>query len=261
MENSILKKNDDFPKFDWSILLRENNDETGTAIFEATAIDFVMYKTTINDNIVEKITHGLFKSAKVLINNTTNLIKNGNPHSFLTLKKLLLSGVLKLKFTAEILETSFEINLQEVEQNSIELLTKRIQRLEENQQSCKLVYEATSNASCENGQKVQWNQLLFINSDVITHQNNGPILKIAGKYQIIVSLTGTNNANGTYNRVLVNEKEIYRSYNSDNTSYSKQTHMMCFCDILVGETISVVAYFSGNTIRDVLANRFTIIKY
>lgn len=263
MADSIISKNDNFPKFDWSILLKENADGTGTAIFEATAIDFVMYKTTIDDNVVEKISKGLFKTAKVLVSNTTNLIKNENPHSFLTLKKLLLAGVLKLKFTAEILETSFEINLQEVEQNAIELLTKRIQRLEEKQQYCRLVYESTTNGNTQlvNGQKVQWNQPLFVDEDVVTHNPGSLVLKIGGKYQIIVSITGTNSANGSYNRILVNEKEILRSYTSDNTNYSKQSHMMCFYDINVGETVSVVACFNGNPQGDALANRFTIIKY
>jgi hypothetical protein len=72
----------------------------------------------------------LFKNTQLLVNNTIDLITSNKPHPFLKMERKFDEETLRLIFNSEMLGTSFEIKLIEVPMNPIELLTKRVERLE-----------------------------------------------------------------------------------------------------------------------------------
>jgi hypothetical protein len=249
----------DFPQFEWKIF-HKNDKGVGTAIFEATSYDFTVFRLILTDKDVLTVTSGLFKNTQLLVNNTIDLITSNKPHSFLKMERKFDEETLILIFNSEMLDTSFEIKLIEVPMNPIELLTKRVERLEQKENgSFTFAYETTSTSYVSQEQFMRWDKCLMIDENLVTHTVDGPIIKKSGTYQIIVSLVGTHNGNGNYNSILVGGKEVAKGYISD-TGYQRQTHMICICKINSGEKVQVQSNFSGNVIASENANRLTLIR-
>ena len=244
-----------FPTFDWAI---SHHDKTAT--FEATTENFVIYRVDLSDDEVVTQTAGLFKNALLLVKNTSALVEKDEPHPFLKVEKtFLFKQGIELRFTAASLDTSFTLCLPEVKSSEVDLLMKRVQRIEQKMSAGSVAYEASATAACANGGVVQW-KCLIADESRITHRVAGPTVNKAGTYQIIVSLVGMTATNSTYNSLMVGQKEVARGYNADSTNYLKQTNMMCVCKISAGENVSVIARFSSSTLKDDFANCLTLIK-
>ena len=230
-----------------------------SAIFEATRKDFSSYRLEINDDQVVTATQGLFSKCSVLAKNAKPLVEDDKPGPVLTsLKRQIEKKCLKLIFSSEPLETSFTLTLKEVEASPLELLTKRVARLEASVPG--VVYEANTTERTQNGHDVKWTECAF-EGERASHGEKGPTILRPGRYQIIVSLAGHHSGNGQYMSLYLGDKEVARSFSSDNSNYRKQYHLTCFVEASKGDVVSVRAHFSGQVYGDSLANHMTIISY
>ena len=228
--------------------------------FEATRRDFIAYKLTLSDEQVVTATQGNFSKTSVLLKNVRPLFNHYEPGPVLTsVKEEFGKKCLKLIFFSEPLETTFTLTLCEVEANPLELLTKRVRRLEE--EMTQVVYEATTTEFCQAGQAVKWTCLNERDGFAMHSPERMPVVNRSGRYQIIVSLCGKNASNGKYLSAWVGGREVARSYCSDNTGFQKQHHLTFFSDVKKGEAIKIVPNFSQGLHEDSLGNRMTVIYH
>ena len=196
-----------------------DGDGVGTATIEATREDFVSYRSQVTDKEVATVTEGMFQKTSAFVKNAKMLLCESKESPVLTVKKSFEKEGLVLIFSAEFLEASFTLVLLEVETSALELLAKRVERLESRPPKVeyrgesgsrstlpKLVYEASSKdfrttwnedmrgyRSLDRwGQKESseiegvW-QRTFILQEHIKHFDKGPIIQQSGRYQIFLS--------------------------------------------------------------------------
>mmetsp|Transcript_13496 Transcript_13496/g.20876 ORF Transcript_13496/g.20876 Transcript_13496/m.20876 type:complete len:232 (-) Transcript_13496:201-896(-) len=162
-------------------------DGAGIVTFEATREDLVSYCLQVKDAGVATLTEGTFQKTSPLAKNVKLILCDKSSSPILKLDDTVIqSKSLSLKFSAEFLETHFTLTLNEVENSPMELLAKRVERLEANQRlllssSLRLVFEAESNQ--RNNSLTQ----VFRNENVISFGERSLTFLKAGLYQLIVS--------------------------------------------------------------------------
>ena len=83
-------------------------------------------------------------------------------------------------------------------------------------------------------------------------------VRVRGIYQLHVSVTTRNSANGQYLCVLVNGTERCRAYESNANGYQTQVTMFDIMDLNANDAITVRPYDNSGTIGDAMSNRFNL---
>ena len=83
-------------------------------------------------------------------------------------------------------------------------------------------------------------------------------VRVRGVYQLHVTVTTRNTANGQYMSVLVNGQEQCRSYESSNTAYMTQVIVFDILELNANDAITVRPYDNSGTHTDALGNRFNL---
>ena len=214
----------------------------GIATFEATREDFVTYRACVSDNDVVSKTGGTFQKARILVINTQSLLSGADTSIFLKLEKAYDHGYVKYTFTAELLETSFTLRLDKVKSSLLELLTKRVARLEANPSGSRsggfsndvsaLAYVATCKTTVAANQSVTWDNVTLVNANLATERPTGPTIRQSGTYQILVT-TYFNQAGLV--EVLLGESIIVRA----RVAAAGPVHIICTTKIAALEEIYV----------------------
>jgi hypothetical protein len=83
-------------------------------------------------------------------------------------------------------------------------------------------------------------------------------VRVRGVYQLHVTVTTRNTANGQYMTVLVNGQERCRSYEGSNNGYWTQVIVFDILELNANDAITVRPYDNSGTHSDALGNRFNL---
>ena len=165
-----------------------DDNGVGTATIEATREDFVSYRLQVTDKEVATATEGTFQKTSALVKNAKLLLCESKDSPVLTVKKSFEKEGLVLVFSAEYLEASFTLVLLEVESSALELLAKRVERLESKSAKPRLptIVFAAKRRSLDDGEDFVWAPTTILEEHV-SHDGASPIIQESGTYQILIS--------------------------------------------------------------------------
>ena len=189
-----------------------DGDGVGTATIEATGEDFVSFRLKLTDKEVAKATEGTFQKTSALVKNAKILLCESKESPVLTVKKSFEKEGLVLVFSAEFLEASFTLVLLEVESSALELLAKRVERLES--RLPRVVYEARTNGDLDEelGENLLWQSRPFVLGGVVVHSPTGPTIQQPGTYQILVSFGTSDYDYETY--LQIDDVRVAKGFNN-----------------------------------------------